>query len=168
MLVGLMGFVALAIDIGIIAIADTQCQNAADNAAVAGARTLNGTTSGNTAAATTNAQARPSAINPILSQALTNSQIAVQHGAYHYSYSSMTFTPQFPPVAPDNYNLTQVTVTPSISSFFSRVFGFTSFNVQATAIAAYRPRDVAILLDFSGSMNNETDLWNCESYLATW
>ena len=36
MLVGLVGFVALAIDVGMIAIADTQCQNAADNAAVAG------------------------------------------------------------------------------------------------------------------------------------
>ena len=79
----------------------------------------------------------------------------------------MTFTPQFPPVSPDNYNLTQVTVTPSMSSFFSRIFGLTSLNVQATATAAYRPRDVAIVLDFSGSMNNETDLWNCESYLGS-
>ena len=91
----------------------------------------------------------------------------MQHGAYHYNYSSMTFTPQFPPVSPDNYNLTQVTVTPGVSSFFSRIFGLTSLNVQATATAAYRPRDVAIVLDFSGSMNNETDLWNCESYLGS-
>ena len=128
--------------------------------------TISSTTGNTTAAATTGAQGAAIA-NPILSTALTSSQIAVQHGAYHYSYSSMTFTPQFPPVSPDNYNLTQATVTPSISSFFSRVFGLTSFNVQATATAAYRPRDVAIVLDFSGSMNNETDLWNCESYLGS-
>ena len=70
-------------------------------------------------------------------------------------------------MSPDNYNLTQVTVTPGVSSFFSRIFGLTSLNVQATATAAYRPRDVAIVLDFSGSMNNETDLWNCESYLGS-
>ena len=129
-------------------------------------RTLNGTTSGNTAAATITAQAA-AAINPILSQVASSSQVAVQHGAYHYNYSSMTFTPQFPPVSPDNYNLTQATVTPGVSSFFSRIFGLTSLNVQATATAAYRPRDVAIVLDFSGSMNNETDLWNCESYLGS-
>ena len=92
--------------------------------------------------------------------------MAVQYGAYHYDYTAMTFTPQFPPVSPDNYNLTQVTVTPGVSSFFSRIFGLTSLNVQATATAAYRPRDVAIVLDFSGSMNNEADLWNCESYLG--
>ena len=134
MLVGLMGFVALAIDVGMIAIADTQAQNAADNAAVAGARTLNGTTSGNTTAATSSAQAAAAA-NPrfvAIDQHFAEWPCST---AYHYSYSSMTFTPQFPPVSPDNYNLTQATVTPSISSFFSKIFGLTSFNVQAT-----RPR----------------------------
>jgi len=165
MLVGLVGFLALAIDIGIVAVAETQCQNAADNAALAATRALNGTTSGNTAAAISTAQSA-AAINPILSKPINSSQVAVQLGAYHYDYTAMTFTPQFPPVAPDNYNLTQVTVTPGISSFFSRIFGLTSLNVQATATAAYRPRDVTISLDFSGSMNNEADLWNCESYLG--
>ena len=165
MLVGLMGFLALAIDIGIVAVAETQCQNAADNAALAGTRALNGTSSGNTAAAIATAQSA-AGINPILSKAVNSSQVAVQLGAYHYDYTAMTFTPQFPPVAPDNYNLTQVTVTPGISSFFSRIFGLTSLNVQAVATAAYRPRDVAVVLDFSGSMNNEADLWNCESYLG--
>jgi Flp pilus assembly protein TadG len=165
MLVALVGFLALAIDIGIVAVAETQCQCAADNAALAGARTLNGSTGSNTTAATTMAQTAAAA-NPIMSKAATSAQVAVQHGAYHYDYTAMTFTPQFPPVSPDNYNLTQVTVTPNTASFFARVFGITSLNVSATATAAYRPRDVAIVLDFSGSMNNETDLWNCESYLG--
>ncbi len=35
-LVGICGFVALAIDIGMVAVAKTQCQNAADAAATAG------------------------------------------------------------------------------------------------------------------------------------
>jgi hypothetical protein len=38
-------------------------------------------------------------------------------------------------------------------------------NVQAQSQAAHRPRDVCIVLDYSGSMNNESDLWNNESYL---
>jgi uncharacterized membrane protein len=37
------GFVALAIDLGVIAVAKTQCQNSADAAAMAGARGLDGT-----------------------------------------------------------------------------------------------------------------------------
>src|SRR5712672_4834451 len=40
--VALMGMLALAIDIGMVAIARSQAQNAADSAAMAGARTING------------------------------------------------------------------------------------------------------------------------------
>ena len=39
--IGLFSFVALAIDLGMLAVSRTQCQNAADAAALAGARTLN-------------------------------------------------------------------------------------------------------------------------------
>ena len=46
-LVGLMGFLALAIDVGVLAVARNQAQNAADIAALAGARTLTGTSSNN-------------------------------------------------------------------------------------------------------------------------
>ena len=46
-LVGLMAFIALAIDIGMMALARTQSQSAADIAALAGARTLNGQTGNN-------------------------------------------------------------------------------------------------------------------------
>ena len=79
--------------------------------------------------------------------------------------------PQFPPVSPDNYNLVQVDVSYAVQTNFAGVFKYLnpSFNslvtVQATAQAAHRPRDVAIVLDYSGSMNNESDLWNCEAYL---
>src|SRR5438128_1472155 len=41
-LISLMGFVALAIDLGVLQVARTQCQNAADSAAIAGARALTG------------------------------------------------------------------------------------------------------------------------------
>src|SRR5262249_43353496 len=40
-------------------------------------------------------------------------------------------------------------------------------TVTAKATAAHRPRDVAIVLDYSGSMNNESDLWNNEGYLGS-
>ena len=70
-------------------------------------------------------------------------------------------------MAPDNYSLTQVTVTQQIGLTFAVLMGVTGSNVSATATAAHRPRDVAIVLDYSGSMNNESDLWNNETYLGT-
>lgn len=166
-LVALMAFVALSIDLGLLALNKTMIQNMADAAALAGARNLNGTSGGNTAQATAAANA-VAAANEALDHN-TTSTLTVQHGAYHYNAASQTFTAQIPPVAPDNYNLTQATVTMnSWTTGFARVLHLTNFNLTATATAAHRPRDVAIVLDFSGSMNNETDLWNCESYLGSY
>lgn len=165
-LVGLCGFVALAIDIGLIAVARTQAQNAADAAAMAGARRIDGSTTPDLAAATAKATATATA-NQVLNRALTAAEVSVRHGAYHYDSTAETFTPQYPPVAPDNYNLTEATVTTNQGSTFARVFGITTFQVKATAVSAHRPRDITIILDFSGSMNNESDLWNNEGYLGS-
>ena len=60
-----------------------------------------------------------------------------------------------------------MTITHKVSGMFSAIFGAKSSTITATAIAAYQPRDVAIVLDYSGSMNNESDIWNCESYLGS-
>ena len=46
-IVGLCGFVALSVEISTIAMVKVQCQNAADTAAMAGARALDGSTSQN-------------------------------------------------------------------------------------------------------------------------
>ena len=162
-MVALLGFVALAIDLGMVMVAKTQTQNAADAAAFAGARTLTGGTTANTSQATANGQAAAGA-NTVLGIAVPAANVTMTHGAYHYNPATQTFSPQFPPVAPDNYNLSQATITQGSSTFFAKIFGISSFNVTATAIAAHRPRDTTIVLDFSGSMNNESDLWNCESY----
>ena len=51
------------------------------------------------------------------------SEVAVSHGSYHYDASGQKFTPQIPAVAPDNFNLTKVIVTHSVSTTFARVLG---------------------------------------------
>ncbi|HZT80786.1 MAG TPA: pilus assembly protein TadG-related protein, partial [Gemmataceae bacterium] len=165
-LVALCGFVALAVDVGLMVVARTQAQNAADAAAMAGARSIDGSPSGNVANATLNAQAAAAA-NTVLGKSVQTSEVTIRHGAYHYDPTAQKFSPQFPPQAPDNYNLTQATVTRTSATAFARVFGLSAFNVSATAVAAHRPRDCCIVLDYSGSMNNESDLWNNESYLGT-
>jgi hypothetical protein len=179
-MVGMCGFVALAVDVGLMAVVKTQCQNSADAAAMAGARSLDGTPGqnlGNPSApgtvpnsATDNALATAQA-NLVLSSTVPQSGIAITFGAWHYDPASQLFVPNFPPVAPDNYNLCQVTVTYNLQTTFAPVFSLLdpTFNsvvtISATSQGAHRPRDVGIILDYSGSMNNESDLWNDEGYL---
>jgi Flp pilus assembly protein TadG len=165
-LVVICGFVALGIDIGLVAAAKTDCQNAADAASMTGTRDLDGSQNGNVAGATSKALAIAMA-NQVLGQNIQAADVTLTAGAYHYDMSAQTFSPQIPPVAPDNFNLMQATVKHTVNYTFGRVFNLTSINVVASAIAAHRPRDVSIVLDYSGSMNNESDLWNNESYLGS-
>ncbi|HEV3339167.1 MAG TPA: pilus assembly protein TadG-related protein [Pirellulales bacterium] len=164
LLLPMLAFVALAVDLGLVAVARTQCQNAADAGALAAVRTLSAA-GNNLAQATANAQGAASA-NKVLGSSVPTANVTVSNGAYHYNPATQTFTPQFPAVAPDNYSASQVTVTSSSGSAFSKISGVSALSMSATAVAAFRPRDVAVVLDFSGSMNNETDIWNCESYLG--
>ena len=175
-MVGMCGFVALAIDLGLIAVAKTQCQNSADAAAMAGARALDGTSGQNLGSITTPGTSmylaqRTALDNKVLAASIAAADVTLAYGAWHYDTTNQLFTPNFPPVAPDNYNLVQANVSYKVQTTFAGVFTYfnPSFNslitVQAQAQAAHRPRDVSIILDYSGSMNNESDPWNCEGYL---
>jgi hypothetical protein len=164
-LVALCGFTALAVDVGMLVVAKAQCQNAADTAALTGSRSIDGSPSSNLSTATANAKNAAMA-NSVLTQQVQSSDVTIQNGAYHYDPTAQSFSPQFPPQSPDNYNLTQATVTHTVNYAFAKVFNLTSMNISTTAIATHRPRDTCIVLDYSGSMNNGSDLWNCETYLG--
>ena len=91
-LIALMGFVALAIDIGMVAMARTQCQNAADAAAMTGARALNGNVNTNN----NYANAGPAAVtaatnNSVLSQPITTSQVNITIGSFAYDSNANAF-----------------------------------------------------------------------------
>jgi len=154
-LVALFTFVALAIDLGMMAVARTQCQDAADASAMAGARTLNG----NNAANNNYSNAAPNALtaatsNVVLSAPIQNGQVNVQVGRYVYVSNNLRFEGQFPGPSTEAWSMVQSTVNANVQNqlVFSKLFNFTGGNIQATAVAAHRPRDVAIVLDYSGSM----------------
>jgi len=159
-LIGLLSFVALALDLGLLMIARNQCQNAADAAALAGARTLTGDTSTNNnySNAGPNATAAASA-NSILNQPVNpGTQLTVTIGDYYYNPSTASF--QISPNAlgqpGDNWNLVQATVKAQQIPFFGKVIGMSAQGVTATATATHRPRDTVIVVDFSGSMRFES------------
>ena len=165
-IIGLCGFLALSIDLGMLAVARAQVQDAADAAAIAGARSLDGSAGSNLATSTADATTQATR-NTILGTNVNPAEVSVRQGTYHYNYTTQTFSPLFPPGANENYNLTEVTITHTYNTTFAKVIGVSTMTVTGKSTAAHRPRDVAMVLDYSGSMNNESDLWNCESYLGS-
>jgi Flp pilus assembly protein TadG len=150
----LLGMVALAIDVGMMMVAKNQCQNAADAAAMAGARSLTGNVSANN----NYASAGPAAVaaaeaNSILSHPIQSGQVVVTIGSYSYDATSGSFVAYPSSKGPnDNWTLAQATVSYQGSPFFGKVLGLSSYNTTATSTGAHRPRDVVLINDFSGSM----------------
>jgi hypothetical protein len=162
--VGLFGFVALAVDLGMLAVARTQCQNAADIAALAGTRTLNNNSTNNYSnlpAAVVVAQTAATS-NSLLSANVTAAQVsAVEAGQYLYDPTTQSFGVSAwtnvtggGAVNPPSGSWTAMRVTLAVDqpTYFMRVFGVTSMPSGAQATAVFRPRDVAFVLDMTGSM----------------
>ncbi len=154
--IALIACAALAIDLGLMMAARTQCVAAADAAAMAGTRALNSTTGSvnNNYNGVLPAAQLAATQNKILGTAITNSQVSVNIGRYVYNTSTQNFEGQFPGPSTENWSLVQATVSVPITNSlaFSKALNFMPANITATATSAHRPRDVAIILDFSGSM----------------
>ncbi len=160
-IVVMVGFLALAIDLGMLAIAKTQVQQSADLAALTAMRTLNGNSSinYNQSAATTNAQ-NVITYNTVLGQSLTSSQLSLTFGSYDYNQTTSSFGTNFPALSGSPETAVSATVTTtSLAGAFSKVLNAQLLpNVTATAQAVHRPRDIALVLDLSGSMRMGTCL----------
>jgi Flp pilus assembly protein TadG len=153
-LLPVMAFLALSIDVGLLTLARTQCQDAADVAALAGVRTLNGSAQNTNYSAVTPAVQQAVTSNVVLSKPISASQVSVNIGRYVYNASTQRFEGQFPGPSTSNWSLVQATTTVNVNGSlpFARLLGINVNSVQCIATAVHRPRDVAIVLDFSGSM----------------
>jgi Flp pilus assembly protein TadG len=153
-LIPLLACVALAIDVGMLSMAQTQLNDAADAAAMAGARTLNGNsaTNNNYSSVAPTAQ-QVIGNNSILGIAITNAQLSLNIGRYVYNSTAQQFQGQFPGPSTQNWNMVQATVTSTQNNLkgFSKIFNFLP-SLQAVSTAAHQPRDVCLILDYSGSM----------------
>ncbi len=154
MIVALFSFVALAVDLGMVAMVRTQCQAASDAAAMAGCRSLNGSSatnynySGASPSATTAATQ-----NKILGSSVASSQLTVNIGRYSYVSGSQQFQGSFPGTS-GTWTMVQAQVSANISGLlaFSKILNVTPANIVTTATAIHRPRDICVVLDYSGSM----------------
>ena len=160
-IVVLVGFLALAIDLGMLAIAKTQVQQSADLAALTAMRTLNGNASisYNQSAATTNAQ-NVVTYNVILGQPLSRHNSSSPSARTTTTRPPRRFRPiSRPPAVRRRRRSRRPSPRISLPGAFSSILK-TQFlpTVTATAQAVHRPRDIALVLDLSGSMRFGTCL----------
>jgi Flp pilus assembly protein TadG len=155
----LFSLIAFAIDIGLVALARNHCQNAADAAAMNGVRQLTGDQSDPTNLNNYNAvgpavNAVASANNVVSVPIDPPTQVTTNIGWYSYDQTTQKFTATFGSSLPANQNWTavQVTVTRNQPTYFAQVMGISSLPASGVATAVCRPRDIALVLDFSGSM----------------
>src|SRR5207248_1543129 len=129
-------------------VARAQTQNAADAAAMAGARALNGDSSGGYGVVGATPQALDAATSStVQSNPIPASKVQVQVGSYTYDYAQAKFVTNIPAAASDTPNLVRATINSTGQNVFGRLLGAGTFNISTTATAVHRPRDVAIILD---------------------
>lgn len=147
MMVVLLAMVAFAIDSGYMANTRTELQRAADAGAMAGAAAL----------VQSNGAARNAAweyvqMNRSGSRTIARSDVTIDLGKWNKT--SKTFT-----VDNNSSSAVRVRITQGNNSvFFGRVLGRSSFTAYAEAVATYKPRDIMMALDYSASMNFDSQL----------
>ena len=152
-IIPVMTFVALAVDLGIVMSCRSQCQNAADAAAMAGVRALNGNQADGFNFEGAAQIAKVAATdNLILNDQIDAAQIEVEIGRYIYNEDAQEFEAQFPGPANQPWTMVRTTVNYSGNLTFGQILGLNVFNTSAGAGAVHRPRDVCVVVDFSGSM----------------
>ena len=154
-MVALVGMIALAVDIGILAQTKSQLQSAADAAALSGSRGLTGDISTDNNRAAVNGLALSTIqASTIMGQTVQASQMTTQVGYYNYDAVLGKFQPIFTGSKPstENWSAVKTDVTFSQPTSLAKFFNYSAFSATASATAVHRPRDLAIILDYSGSM----------------
>ena len=166
LMVVLLGFVAMTVDVGFIELTRTQLQSAADAGALAGAMELSATEDP--------ALVRTNAKNAILQTAalhragdkasvVIDPMSDITFGKIVWNGNSQTYTTQWGDAATP-YSVVKVRAMRTIGGsgdnrlplFFAPAVGSNKADVGAEAIATFQPRDIVVVLDFSGSMNDDS------------
>jgi len=147
----MLGLIAFAVDIGCIVLVRTQLQSAADSAAMAAASSMNLPRGQMELVARKYADA-----HQVSGRKVKLKNPDVEYGVW--DATSRTFTP-----SQDPGNAIRVTTRTGQGyggkspMFFGGIWNHTSFSRQAQAVAMCNPRDIAFVIDLSGSMNDDAE-----------
>lgn len=144
MLVLVLALVALSVDLGYVCSVKGDLQTAVDAGALAGSGVL---LDGDSKAVETAERFARMNLNNQGVRNYGNQKITVELG--RWNSSSRKFSSGKKP-----FDAVKVTGRAEDASlFFGRAFGANRFASQASAVATYQPRDIMLVLDVSGSMN---------------
>lgn len=167
----ILGMGALAVDIGTMYAAQSQLQRSVDASALAAAAQLAGDEDGvlSPTQLATQIANQYASLNDVFGVHATldsNSDIEFGQAVYDAASGQFVFQP-----GGTNYNAVRVTVRrPSgsaagpIDLAFSALFGVREKEMQARAAAVLVPRDIAVVIDLSGSMNDDSELNRFKEY----
>ncbi len=149
LLIFMLGMVAFGVDVGYMALTKGELQTSTDAAALAGAGELvNGTAAAQAAAMTY------LAANKAGGHTLNETNAAFEFGNWNSSTRVFTVTNE----TPNAIHLTTSIMQQPL--FFGRVLGRNTFNTGADVVATYQPREIGLVLDYSGSMAYDSTFRN--------
>ncbi|NNJ27353.1 hypothetical protein LzC2_34550 [Planctomycetes bacterium LzC2] len=168
-LFAVLGFVALGVDLGLIALTRARMQFATDAAALAAAHELADVVAEGDDPSALDAEmaerARAMAVKVAgMNETFVDSEIDIRLGKRVYDNDLGRYRIQWGG-AP--YNVVEVaarkenpdTTAPDgqMPAFFSRIFGMTGHSFRVSSIAYTEPRDLVLVLDYSASMNDDSE-----------
>ena len=164
MLIVLLAMIAFSVDLGYMYTMQSRLERSVDSAALAGAGAL---VDGSSAASD---KAVEYLVRNPVDTAVTIDDAAALAAAKAQFLSDHVDELTIEPVLWDNATRTYVTGASQPNAvrvemeyrdlplFFGRVLGRDAFTIRAEAIATYQPRDIVLVLDLSGSMNDDSEL----------
>ncbi len=147
LLIVIFGMVAFALDIGYILCTRTEAQRSVDAGALAGAGAL-----GEGPAAAEEMARWYIEKNIVGGRTVAHQETQVEFGVWN----DQTRLFETPAARPSAVRVAMGRGNQSL--FFGGVFGRDTFSVRAEAIAVYLPRDIVVVLDYSASMNDDSEL----------
>lgn len=146
LLVVMVALVAFAVDVGLMTMTRTEMHRATDAAALAGASELiNGTPAAQAEAVSYLTK------NQVGTKTLAASDATIDFG--RWDTANRTFT-----ITADRPNAIRVNASTSMPTMFGKVMGGQDFTPQSESIAIYQPREICMVLDYSGSMCFDSQL----------
>jgi Flp pilus assembly protein TadG len=167
----MLGMGALAVDVGILYTAKSELQVSADAAALAAAAELAGSRGGDVRENAIAAADRFAQLNKVMGVTPRVLPDDVEFGRATPSGAAFRFAP-----ADSNWDAVRVTIRHMESGepdnpaaldvplALARVFGVSREQLQARASAVLVPRDIAVVIDLSGSMNDDSELQHYKRY----
>ncbi|MFV2065723.1 MAG: VWA domain-containing protein [Pirellulales bacterium] len=154
LMVVMMAMVAFSIDVGYIANVQTDLQRSVDAGALAGAGVLvNGTQ------VAEQMVMNYIQMNKVATKAVAASDVVIETGTWNET--TRAFSPVAQGVVPSAIRVRAQRNNEGL--FFAPVIGSNSFDASAEAIAVYQPRDIMLVLDYSASMNDDSELRHISS-----